>query len=130
MLRFPRDLAVDGANRFLVADTYNHRIQVLDGTGVPLTLLGQAPGVGTLEKIVVDAKERVLAVDSDNGWVLAFLGVQAPKPFDLYVRDYRGDDGTEPSDKNQQVQSPDLLVRKGRATGLPLASLPSLRGPS
>jgi len=109
--RFPRDVAVDKDGRMYVADTYNHRIHLIDPTGQTLIYLGQAPGVGTLEKIIVDSSYRIFAADSDNGWVLAFLGLKTPKPFELYVRDNAKDDGTEPSDATLAIDSPDVVVR-------------------
>src|SRR5262249_51690833 len=43
--------------------------------------------------------------------VVAFLGPDVAQPFDLYVRDFAGDDGRQPSDAAFALQSPDLLVR-------------------
>jgi DNA-binding beta-propeller fold protein YncE len=110
-LRFPRDVAVDRYGRIFVADTFNHRIQVWAADGRPLLDLGRAPGVATLEKIVVDEEDRVFALDSDRHQVLAFLGASVPAPFDPWIRDFTGDPGAEPSNDSYQLSSPDVLVR-------------------
>jgi hypothetical protein len=95
-----------------VADTFNHRIAVLSGVdGHWIRSLGHAPSIRTINKVVVDAQDRVFAVDSDSNHVLAFLGAGVPAPFDPYMRDYIGDVGNEPSDANFIISSPDILVR-------------------
>jgi hypothetical protein len=109
-LRYPRDVAVDSNGRMFVADTYNHRIVVLASDGHLLRKLGQAPDFGTVDKIVVDASQRVVAIDSDASRLVAFLGA-GNAPFDVFVRDYVGDDGSEPSASAYALASPDLLVR-------------------
>jgi len=121
-LRYPRDVAVDKDGRIFVADTYNHRVQVLDAKGNTLALLGQAPGVGMLEKIIVDSTYRIFAVDSDNNWILAFLGPKTKLPFDVFVRDDFNDKGVEPSVGPSKVASPDIIVRNKPDVDLALAS--------
>ncbi len=120
--RYPRDVAVDRHGRIFVADTYNHRIQVLAPDGHPLIEFGHAPGISTLEKVVVDSSDRVFAVDSDNNAVLAYLGASAPAPFDPFMRDYLGDPGDEPSKSAFALSSPDILVRHQPDVDLAIAA--------
>lgn len=110
-LRYPRDVAVDTYGRIFVADTYNHRIVVLASDGHLLRKIGEAPAIGTVEKIVVDTAQRVIAVDSDANDLVAFLGAGRPPPFDFFVRDFVGDNGSEPSNASFTLSSADLLVR-------------------
>lgn len=107
--RFPRDVAADGAGHLLVADTYNHRVQALAPDGHFLASVGQAPTLGTIDKIVVDAGDRVAVLDSDNNAVISFAA--ASPPYDPFIRDYIGDTGDEPSDPRYYIDSPDILVR-------------------
>jgi sugar lactone lactonase YvrE len=124
--RYPRDVAADQHGRLFVADTFNHRIQVLAADGHHLRSLGHAPALGTLNKVVVDASDRVFTVDSDANRVVAFLGASVPAPFDPFMRDFVGDDGAEPSNDAYLISSPDILVRHAPDVDLAAAAASGL----
>ena len=75
----PVGVAVDGAGRVIVADTYNDRIRVIDTDGEVRTLAGGLPGFtdGTPFEarfdtpcgVAVDGRGRVLVADTGNGLV-------------------------------------------------------------
>jgi hypothetical protein len=109
--RMPRDVAVAVDGKLFVADTFNHRVEVLNANGTHYRTLGVAPLFGTPQKVVIDNAGHVFIIDSDYAQLIAFLGPQASQPFDLYVRDFVGDDGTQPSTTGYTLASPDLLVR-------------------
>lgn len=110
--RFPRDVAVDIDGRMYVADTHNHRVVLLDANGRYLFSLGRAPTFAFIQKVALDAQRRLFIADSDRNSVIAFLGRDAPAPFDGWLRDYLGDAGAQPSDPAFTLASPDLLVRR------------------
>ncbi len=110
-LRSPRDVAVHPDGRMVVADQDNHRVSVLKADGSFDSTLGVAPLFGLPQKVEVDALGRVYVVDSQSHRLVAFLGADAPAPFDLFARDAAGDTGLEPSDAALLLASPDLLVR-------------------
>ena len=109
--RNPRDVAIGTDGKIYVADTYNHRVVILKADATYYRNLGSAPLYKSIQKIEVDAQKHVYIVDSDNGSLIYFPGPGAPKPYDAYVRDYVGDDGTEPSNTTFFLSSPDILVR-------------------
>jgi sugar lactone lactonase YvrE len=110
-LRYPRDVAVAQDGRLFVADTYNHRIEILNSDGSHYRVLGAAPLYGTLQKIEVDAENRVFAVDAGLQVLVAYLGPVAEPPFDGFIRDYSDDLGEQPSSSAFVLASPDILVR-------------------
>ena len=110
-LRSPRDVAVAADGKMFIADTDNHRVVILRPDGTHYATLALAPLVGTPQKVIVDASNHIFVVDSQLNTVIAFLGPGTAQPFDLYVRDFLGDDGTQPSSSSFFLQSPDLLVR-------------------
>jgi sugar lactone lactonase YvrE len=124
--RYPRDVAVDRHGRLFVADTYNHRVHILAADGHPIKVIGHAPGIATIDKVVVDGGDRVFVVDSDNNHVLAFLGAGAPAPVDPFVRDFAGDPGDEPSNAAYLLSSPDILVRHQPDVDLAVAAASGL----
>ncbi|MBP7112899.1 MAG: nitrite reductase, copper-containing [Nitrosomonas sp.] len=109
--RYPRDVAVDIDGRIHVADTHNHRLVLLDTNGRHLLSLGRAPTFSFIQKIALDAQRRIYLADSDRNSIIAFLGRDAPIPFDGWIRDYLGDSGAQPSDPSFTLSSPDILVR-------------------
>ena len=111
-LRFPRDVAVDINGRIYVADTNNHRIELLDANGRHIFSLGRAPTFAFVQKVALDAEHRLYIADSDRNVIIAFLGHDAPVPFDGWIRDYVGDSGVQPSDPSFTLASPDILVRQ------------------
>ncbi len=109
--RFPRDVAIAPDGRLFVADTDNHRVTILKADGSSGGTLGAAPLYGRLEHIEVDDDTHVWVVDSDLKRVVAFLGPIDPPPYDLYLRDFLGDPGVQPSDDAWILSSPDMLAR-------------------
>jgi M6 family metalloprotease-like protein len=109
--RNPRDVAVDADGKIYVADTYNHRVQVLKPDGTFYKFLGSAPQYASIQKIEVDARKHVYVMDEGNKSIIYYPGPGVPKPYDAMVRDYVGDDGTEPSNNAYVLSSPDILVR-------------------
>ena len=113
-LRFPRDAAWHPSGDYiLVADTYNHRIEALEPEeGRHLFSLGDAGLFHSPVSVAIDPEERIFVADAGYRRLVAWLGPDTPKPFDLYVRDFVGDEGTEPSAGLDDfvLPSPDLLV--------------------
>lgn len=109
--RHPRDVAVARDGRLFVADTYNHRVVVLNADGSHHRNLGAAPLFGNLQKIHVDADNRVFVVDSDYNRLVAYLGPVDHPPFDAYIRDVVGDTGAASTAEDVVLFSPDILVR-------------------
>jgi sugar lactone lactonase YvrE len=109
--RSPRDVAVSPDGMMWVADTQNHRVTVFRPDGSFDSTLGVAPTFTSPQKLEIDGLGRVFVIDSDAAKLVAFLGSGAPMPFDLYVRDYLGDTGTQPSSTAITLSSPDILVR-------------------
>ncbi|MEK6373548.1 MAG: hypothetical protein AABO58_12720 [Acidobacteriota bacterium] len=109
--RAPRDVAVDVNSRMYVVDTHNHRLQILDVNGQHLFSLGRAPGMGAIQKVAIGSDRHVYIADGDRDAIIAFLGKDAPVPFNGWLRDYLGDTGAEPSDPSFTLGSPDILVR-------------------
>ncbi|WP_164020280.1 NHL repeat-containing protein [Pyxidicoccus trucidator] len=109
--RSPRDVAVAPDGMMWVADAQNHRVTVFRPDGSFDSTLGIAPLFTSPQKLEIDGLGRVFVIDSDAARLVAFLGSGAPKPFDLYVRDYLGDTGTEPTGTSFTLSSPDILVR-------------------
>lgn len=109
--RYPRDVAVDIDGRMYVVDCFNHRMEIIDNSGAHVYSRGHAPLFAAVQKIVRDDEDRVFIVDSDRNAVIAFLGEDVPVPFDLFLRDYVGDSGSQPSDPAFTLASPDILLR-------------------
>jgi M6 family metalloprotease-like protein len=109
--RYPRDVAVDVYGRMYVVDCFNHRVEIMDDDGNHVFSLGHAPTFSSVQSIAIDSQRRLYIVDSDRNAVIAYLGEDVPVPFDLYIRDYVGDGGGEPSDPAYALASPDILVR-------------------
>lgn len=109
--RSPRDVAVSPDGMMWVADTQNHRVTVFRADGTFDSTLGVAPLFTSPQKLEIDGLGRVFVIDSDAARMVAFLGSGTPMPFDLYVRDYLGDTGTEPTATSFTLSSPDILVR-------------------
>ena len=124
-LRFPRDAAWHPSGDYiLVADTYNHRIEALEPEeGRHLFSLGDAGLFHSPVSVAIDPEERIFVADVGYRRLVAWLGPDTPKPFDLYVRDFVGDEGTEPSAGLDDfvLSSPDLLVT--HASGLEIERL-------
>ena len=109
--RAPHDVALLADGRLLVADTQNHRVQLVhaeDRHDAYDSTLGVAPLFGAPVRLA-QAGGRVFVTDTDSQQLIAFLGPGAPQPFDVYLRDWGGDDGTVPS--LRAGPSPDVLVR-------------------
>ena len=109
--RYPRDVAVDIDGRMYVVDCFNHRMEIINDSGAHVFTLGHAPMYSSVQKITIDAEDRIFIVDSDRNAVIAYLGEDVPVPFDLYIRDYVGDTGSQPSDPAYTLASPDILLR-------------------
>lgn len=112
-LQFPRDVAWDPDGHLAVADTWNHRVRLDEVDGSSRGRLGDASLFQTPASIAVDDLGRLFVVDAGLHRVVAWLGPDAPKPFDLYVRDFLGDVGVEPSTEIDgfALSSPDIVVR-------------------
>jgi len=109
--RHPRDVAVSRDGKLFVADTYNHRVVVLNADGSHYRNLGAKALFGNIQKIEVDGDNRVFVLDSDYNRLIAYLGPVEDLPFDAYIRDHLGDSGVEPSAEGITLSSPDILVR-------------------
>nr|WP_225937277.1 hypothetical protein [Myxococcus sp. RHSTA-1-4] len=109
--RSPRDVAVAPDGMMWVADTQNHRVTVFRADGSYDSTLGTAPLFTSPQKLEIDGLGRVFVIDSDAARLVAFLGSGGPVPFDLYVSDFLGDTGTEPTGASLTLSSPDILVR-------------------
>ena len=74
--------------------------------------LGEKPLFTSPQKVSVDrSTDFIYIIDSNTNALVAYMGPQATQPFDLYMRDFVGDDGTQPSSSSNVVSSPDILVR-------------------
>ena len=111
--RFPRDAVWHPDGHIVVADTWNHRVRIDGADGTPRFRLGDASILHSPASLAVDSGGRVFAVDGGYNRVVAWLGPDAPKPFDLFVRDFLGDSGAEPSSSPgaYALSSPDIVVR-------------------
>ena len=112
-LRFPRDVAWHPDGTLVVADTYNHRIEILGADGSHRFQLGDASIFHTPAAVAVDVEGRIFVADAGYARLVTWLGPDTPKPFDLFVRDFVGDTGVEPSTEpgGFTLSSPDILVR-------------------
>lgn len=119
--RHPRDVAVGDDGRIYIADTHNHRLTILTPEGNHYRNLGAAPLFGALQKVIVTGDNHVYTIDSDYERITAFSGPQDPPPFDVYLRDYVGDTGAEPSG-DLLLSSPDILIRHAPDLDLDVAS--------
>ena len=119
--RYPRDLSVDIDGRIYVLDSSNHRIEIINSSGEHVFALGNAPSFSFVQKIARDTQGRIFIADSDRNAIIAYLGEDVPVPFDLFIRDYVGDGGTQPSDPAFTLASPDILVRHDMDVDLALA---------
>ena len=59
----------------------------------------------------MDDNNHVYTIDSDHNQAVAFVGPINPPPYDVFIRDYIGDAGQEPSDPAFILSSPDILIR-------------------
>ncbi|MBS2024333.1 MAG: NHL repeat-containing protein [Deltaproteobacteria bacterium] len=107
----PRGIVELHDGRLAIADTENHRVVTLRADGSFHSRVAGAPGMLSPQRVAVDAQDHIFIIDSVAQWLTAFLGAAAGRAFDLYVRDYIGDTGIEPSNGDTR-KSPDLLVRK------------------
>ncbi|MBK6799529.1 MAG: NHL repeat-containing protein [Acidobacteria bacterium] len=119
--RSPRDVALGRDGRIYVADTYNHRVVVLNNDATFYRNLGVASMYSLIQKIEVDTQNHVYVIDSDNRSLIYFPGPSIPKPYDAYVRDYIEDLGVEPSGTGLRLSSPDILVRHNPDVDLSIA---------
>jgi len=105
--------------RLLVADTFNHRLLVLGPDGSPRAAIDER--FDFLQRVVIDARGRVFALDSGARRVVAYLDPRGPARFDFTLRDNVADDGREPLANDDPLASPDLLVRRAPLTPQELA---------
>ncbi|MFO0744184.1 MAG: CARDB domain-containing protein [Myxococcota bacterium] len=128
--RFPRDVAFAPDGGLVVADTLNHRVRVDAPDGAPRFRLDSAGLFDAPVSAACDAAGHIFVVDQGHGQVLAWLGPDAPKPFDLMIRDFVGDVGVEdPVDPVITLSSPDILMRHAPdvdAAAVPHAGLVAL----
>jgi DNA-binding beta-propeller fold protein YncE len=124
--RAPRDVAVAADGKLFVADSENHRVVILRPNGTQYETLGGAPLFSAPQKVVIDSAGRIFVVDSNLNCVVAFLGTSVGQPFDLYERDYVGDDGIQPSSSSFVLSSPDVLVRHQADVNLAAAAASGL----
>jgi len=72
----PRGITIDSANKIIVADTFNQRIQVFDSAGNHTQTIGSfGAGEGFLDDprgVTVDSNDRIIVLDTDNSRVQIF----------------------------------------------------------
>lgn len=106
----PQDVAVQASGELVVADTGNNRIELLDPATGAQTHLALSPIISQPSRIAL-AGADLFVTDVARAQLVAFLD-DGMSGANLFVRDYIGDDGTEPSMPLIELSSPDIVVRR------------------
>lgn len=105
-LYYPTDVQIIG-NKIYVADAYNHRVQIFDQNGKPVSVIGDNHGLNAATGLFVNEKEDIYITDFENSRVLVFdtegrllqeikQGINKPtdiliKEDTLFVCNYKGE---------------------------------------
>lgn len=108
-LNNPQDVALLPSGLLLVADTGNARVEQLDPVALVQTHVVTAPTTSQPTRLCVSGDD-VFVTDLARNQLIALLGGGVAGA-DVYVRDFVGDDGIEPTAPTIALTSPDIVVR-------------------
>lgn len=115
----PQDVLVLPTGELVVADTGNSRIELLEPVSGAQTHVALSPIVSQPNRLA-ESGGSLFVTDVARNELIAFIeGIGSPS--DVFVRDYVGDGGAEPSSTSFTLTSPDLIVRQNPDVDLMIA---------
>ncbi len=127
-LNNPQDVAIlpSGSDRalLLVADTGNGRVEQFDPVSGVQTHVVTGDFVSQPTRLTVSGDD-VFITDASRHQLIALLGGGVAGA-DVYVRDFAGDTGIEPSASTFELASPDIVVRQADDLDVAAAELAGL----
>ncbi|MFZ5443373.1 MAG: hypothetical protein ACOZQL_25420 [Myxococcota bacterium] len=106
----PQDVAILPSGLLLIADTQNARVELYDPVARAQTHVVTSPITSQPTRLTVSGDD-VFITDTARHQLIALLGGGSAGA-DVYVRDFEGDDGVEPTADTAVLASPDIVVRQ------------------
>ena len=128
----PTGVAVDSQDRIVIADRFNHRIQVCTGDGDCTAFGGLGSADGQLDSpwgVAVDAGDRIIVTDSGNSRIQVFAeSAPAPVVIDFFTASPLIVGAGQPVSLSWSVSNADSCTPQGGTGGWSDASIDPVSG--